>query len=120
VPTFLLAFLVIMPLAVTSATSDPLTWLVNLGVAGIVIVLLVTGQLRTKAEVSNLQAQIQSQAKLIEGFQTQLNNSTLPALTKFVQFAETIPENNHEIRSDIADLAKLMHELARQAREGGS
>jgi len=105
-------------LATTSASGDPLTWLVNLGVAGVVIALLVTGQLRTKSEVENLQAQIAQQAHLIEGFQNQLTGNTIPALTKFVQLAETIPANTAQMQADMEEVTRALQDLLNKAEEG--
>ena len=44
--------------ALEATSADPVAWLVNYGVAGVVIALLVTGFLRTKAEVQGLQKQV--------------------------------------------------------------
>ena len=84
------AYAALVALAATAST-DPLAWLVNLGVAGVVIVLLVTGQLRTKAEVENLKEEIAAKDKVIEAFQLQLTGHTLPALAQSARVLEAIP-----------------------------
>ena len=121
----LLYLLQVPPLdAVAAASTDPLTWLANLGRAGIVIVLLVTGQLRTKAEVTGLTAQNEGQAKLIEGFQLQLTEHTLPALAKFV---EVFDANNHHMedlveqvrrtQDEVRDVSRALNELTRNQQQ---
>lgn len=83
--------------AETSATTDPLTWLINLGVAGIVIVLLVTGQLRTKSEVLHLLDEIAAKDKVIEAVQTQLLSQTLPALANSTRVIEAVPTTENAL-----------------------
>jgi len=80
------------PLAdATGGSADPVAWLINYGVAGIVIALLVTGQLRTKSEVKGLESQIAAKDKVIDAFQAQLTGHTLPALTQSARVLEAIP-----------------------------
>lgn len=99
--------------------SDPFTWLVNLGVAGIVIVLLVTGQLRTKAEVEHLLAEIEAKDKVIDAVQTQLLGSTLPALAQSTRVMEAIPANERSLMDQLArtqaDAAALITRMERLA-----
>jgi hypothetical protein len=100
-----------------SATNDPLAWLINLGVAGIVIVLLITGQLRTKSEVDRLERvnvdqkdsyekqltdkdrqladkerQLDKRDVLIEALREQLTNRTIPALARVGDVVAAYPQ----------------------------
>lgn len=104
----LLLILSVVVLA-TANSSDPLTWLVNFGVAGIVIVLFVTGQIRTKAEVENLKSDIAAKDELIKAFQAQLMGHTLPALERSAQVLEAIPSSE---RSLYSQLTRAQHEVA--------
>lgn len=110
----------LVPLADTPA-NDPLTWLVNLGVAGIVIVLLVTGQLATKSEVNQLKAQIETKDRLIEAFQSQLTGHALPALAQSTRVLEAIPASALlvELRRVRAETEALVVRLE-AAHEGGA
>lgn len=106
--------------ALETTVSDPLTWLVNLGVAGIVIVLLVTGQLRTKWEVNALMKQIADQEQVIRDFQDALIGKTLPALARSAQVLEAIPSSErglqddlHQTRGEMAELIARLEQLAR-------
>lgn len=103
-----------------TTVSDPLAWLVNLGVAGIVIVLLVTGQLRTKWEVNALDKRIADQDKVIKEFQDALIGQTLPALARSAQVLEAIPSSErglqdelHQTRGDMAELISRLERLAK-------
>lgn len=119
----LLSFLIFTTLESTAAT-DPLGWLVNLGVAGVVIVLLVTGQLRTKSEVTHLEAEIASKDKVIEAFQLQLTGHTLPALARSARIFEAIPASEtallvelRKARTEASDLASRLEVLAERSDE---
>lgn len=112
-------------LLVATASSDPLTWLVNFGVAGIVIVLFVTGQIRTKAEVENLKSDIAAKDELIKAFQAQLMGHTLPALERSAQVLEAIPSSERSLYSqltraqqEVAALSDRLSELAKGPNNG--
>lgn len=107
-------------LAGTTPVSDPLAWLVNLGVAGIVIVLLVTGKLRTGKEVEHLLAELAAKDQLIAAFQQQLTGTTLPALARSTAVLEAIPSSERvmhqqlrQAQQEVADLARSIERLAR-------
>lgn len=114
----LFSFLVLPPLAASSAAEDPFTWLINLGVAGIVIVLLITGKLRTGKEVEYLLTEIAAKDELIKAFQTQLMGQTLPALTRSTQVLEAIPTSERSMydalsksQEEVLTLTKRLHDL---------
>ena len=81
----------------TTPTTDPLAWLINLGVAGIVIVLLVTGKLRTGKEVEHLLEEISAKDQVITAFQQQLTGTTLPALERSTKVLEAIPASDRAL-----------------------
>jgi len=99
----------------TAESVDPIAFLVNYGVAGVVIGLLVTGQLRTKFEVRGLERQIEAKDQVISEFQAQLSTNTLPALARSAQILETFPaserEAYREMRQASAGIAQLIQEL---------
>ena len=101
-------------------TSDPLVWLVNLGVAGIVIVLLVTGQLRTKSEVDHLLAEIAAKDRVIDAVQTQLLGQTLPALAQSTRVIEAVPASEaalvEELRRTQVEAVNLITRMERLGR----
>lgn len=109
------------PLAAQS--DDPITWLINLGVAGIVIVLLITGQLRTKAEVDHLLSEIAAKDRVIEAVQTQLLSNTLPALAHSTRVMEAVPANEQALVEQLQrtqeEAKALIGRMERLARGGG-
>lgn len=84
---------------------DPVTFLVNYGVAGIFLALLATGQFRTKAEVISLQKVVEERAKALaemrgelaakeqalQALMLQITQQTLPSLTQTAKLVERIP-----------------------------
>lgn len=97
----------------SSATSDPLTWLINLGVAGIVIVLLITGKLRTGKEVEHLLEEIASLKQVLSATQAQLTGHALPALAKSAEALESIPTNQlATVQEQVMELSKQVSKLA--------
>lgn len=76
-------------LAVLATSADPMTWLINFGAVGVVLVLLVTGQLRTKAEVAAIQKiaeeryeEIQRKNQALDDLVNQITHGLLPQLTR--------------------------------------
>lgn len=101
------------------ATSDPLSILVNYGALGIFLVLVATGQFRTKYEVQRLEKQIDrmhneiaGKDELIRAFQMQLTGHTLPALAQSARVFEAIPTS----RADIEELSRVRDEAAALAK----
>jgi hypothetical protein len=101
----------------TGPTTDPLAWLVNLGVAGIVIVLLVTGKLRTGKEVDHLLEEIAAKDQVIAAFQLQLTGTTLPALARSAQVLEAIPASDRALHQRLRDAQEQVAHLARQLEQ---
>lgn len=102
--------------------TDPFTWLINLGVAGIVLVLLITGQLRTKAEVDHLMSEIAAKDRVIEAVQKELLGTTLPALTQSTRVLEAIPASERalvdELRRAQSEAKDLTSRMERMVRDG--
>jgi uncharacterized protein YlaN (UPF0358 family) len=92
----LLAYLAAME---TTAPTDPIAWLVNYGVAGVVIALLVLGRLRTKSEVDGLkEANEQLRTDLLAeraanaALVTQMTNHTLPQMAHLAEVLDRVPQ----------------------------
>lgn len=100
----------LVPMA-SSTAADPLVILLNYGIAGVMIILFTTGQIRTKSEVADLRATIQEQSRLIEAMRAQLTGQTLPALTRSAQVLEALPSTEQalvvELRRTVARLEEL-------------
>lgn len=97
---WLLVAPVVNPMAVGEASaSDPISWLINYGVAGVIIILLVTGQLRTKAEVEGLKAELTKKDESITAKDAALTalvtqlTTFLPQLAKVGDVVEALPRN---------------------------
>jgi hypothetical protein len=97
--------------------ADPLAWLVNLGVAGIVIVLLVTGKLRTGKEVEHLLDEIAAKDQVIAAFQQQLTGTTLPALARQAQVLEAIPTSDRALHKELLEAQAQVAELVQRMKE---
>lgn len=77
--------------------TDPISWLVNYGVAGIVVALLVTGRLRTKAEVDGLreelgkaQGAVQERDLAMTALVQQVTQHTLPQMGQIADVLDRI------------------------------
>lgn len=97
-----------------SGGTDPLTYLTGLGFPGIIIALLLTGQLRTKTEVERLIAENESKDAIITSkdrqiavIQDGLVKDVIPALTKSTQILESMSSDN----SLISQLAHAHQEI---------
>lgn len=119
------AVLTATPLISVLATDsfDPVTWLVNYGVAGVVLALLVTGRLRSKQEVDGLTRQVaeaeeraRQAAIALQAMMQQVTTHTLPQLSQITRVVESLPERKE------SDLMNRLEDLARriEAAEGGS
>lgn len=104
----------------TAADADPVAILLNYGALGILVVLVLTGQLRTKAEVRALEKQIEHQAaeiaakdELIRAFQLQLTGHTLPALAQTARVIESVPDSESAMVARLSDLTARLEELAK-------
>lgn len=108
--------LVPIPMADT-VSSDPITFLVNYGVAGIVVVLLVLGKLRTKAEVDGLikandqlREDLKLRDKAIYDLTLTITNHTLPSLTA-VADKTTETEVLSQVLTRMGDLTARLEDL---------
>lgn len=107
------AWFMLAPVAADAPSgSDPVSWLINYGVAGVIIILLVTGQLRTKAEVEGLKAElikkdesITAKDAALTALVTQLT-TFLPQLAKVGDVVEALPKNGD------AQLATVLREIS--------
>lgn len=102
------------------SSADPTAILVNYGFGGVMILLVITGQLRTKSEVQNLQRQIDDYRAIIQGFQAQANQA-VPALARSAQVLEAIPNKEagflDEIRQTETRMVALVARLEAAARK---
>lgn len=112
-------------------SSDPVSLLIGYGPLGIFLVLLATGQFRTKYEVHRAEAQVDrltddikhlraenaAQAELIRAFQMQLTGHTLPALAQSARVFEAVPTAETEaltqMRTVLADLTQQIESLGK-------
>jgi hypothetical protein len=99
--------------------SEPFTFLFNYGVAGIVIVLLVTGHLRTKAEVAGLQKALDDATErerqkdiALANLMLQITQHTVPQLRDLARVVEALPPQQSEV-----DSTTLIDELRRRLDE---
>lgn len=106
--------------AETGPATDPYSFLVNYGALGIIIILIATGQFRTKAEVQRLESQNNEYREIIKSFQIQLTTQTLPALSKSAQVLEAIPDKEtamfEELRSTQAQTKEILSRLENLSR----
>ena len=99
-------------LVLASASSDePYMILINYGALGVIIVLIVTGQFRTKAEVTRLEEQNKEYRDIIKAFQMQLTTSTLPAMSKSAQVLEAIPDKETAMFEELKATQKATKEI---------
>jgi hypothetical protein len=104
-----------IPYVVSAAAAnfDPATWLVNYGIAGIIIGLLVTGQLRTKAEVAAIQKIADQRLEQIERKDAALAalieqiTRTLPQLGQLATVIDSLPSQVQSHNKETEILAKL-------------
>lgn len=111
-PAFLVA------LASDPAPTDPLTLLIGYGPLGIFLILLATGQFRTKYEVQGLEKQVEqlvaelhAKDELIRAFQIQLTGHALPALAQTARVFEAFPNTETDA---LGEIKRLQEQLAEQ------
>lgn len=116
------------------ATGDPVSILIGYGPLGIMLVLLATGQFRTKYELQGRDKQIASLERLVadqaaeigrlhteahqkdelnRAFQMQLTGHALPALAQSARAFEAIVPTN-ESDAPLGEVKRLLDELAAQ------
>lgn len=83
--------------AAADTATDPLSLLTGLGPAGIIIVLLVVGKLRTEGEVKRLEVELDRKDQVIEAKDAQLAalqdgivGQAIPALTRYTDTVEQV------------------------------
>lgn len=88
----------IMLPAFAADTPDPTAWLINYGVAGVVIALVVAGRLRTKSEVDGLKdalaeyrADLLAERSASAALVSQLTNHTLPQMAQLADVLDRVP-----------------------------
>lgn len=101
------------------SAADPVGFLVNYGVAGIVIILLVTGQLRTKAEVSGLQKALEEAVErekqkdlALANLVQQITQHVLPGLNNLAGVVEALPASTASESDSKRQIAELRRRLA--------
>lgn len=101
-----------------SAGSDPVSWLINYGVAGVIIILLVTGQLRTKAEVANLEKQVAAKDEQIAAKDAALTalvtqlTTFMPQLAKVGDVVEALPKQAEiQLAAVVRDLSAKLDDI---------
>lgn len=116
------AWLMISPM-VAEAGTDPVSWLVNYGVAGVIIILLVTGQLRTKAEVEGLKSELTKKDESITAKDAALTalvtqlTTFLPQLAKVGDVVEALPKSGDTQLAAV--LARISAKLDDIESDGG-
>lgn len=111
--------LLLIVLAATDS-ADPVAWLVNYGVAGIVILLLVTGQLRTKAEVAAIQkiaddrlVDLRQKDEALGNLIAQLS-ALLPQLARVGEIIEQMPNSAEaQLRVEVDRLGAKLDDIQR-------
>jgi hypothetical protein len=107
----------VAPLAADGA-SDPVSWLLALGPGGIFAALIITGQLRTKAEVDNLKEEIAKRDRTIDQLATGVTGAAMPALAHATRLVEqTKPKGDEAL---IERMERLMTALEESADDGDS
>lgn len=96
--------------SVWALETDPIAFFVNYGVAGIVILLLLTGQLYTKPAYQALEKQNSQLADALKAVTNAASGQAIPAMAKTleVQRSAGLPYG------DIKDLLSRLEELARE------
>lgn len=86
-----------MTIAVDQPLSDPVGWLLNLGVAGIWLVAFITGKVRPGKEVESLEARLQDKDKVIASKDAQIASlsasimqQAVPAIVRATQVMERL------------------------------
>lgn len=87
----------IIVIAATEPLNDPITWLTNIGVAGIWLIMFIIGKVRTEKEVASLEVRLAMKDKIIEqkdgqisSLQAGLVEKAIPALVRSTQILEQL------------------------------
>lgn len=99
----------------SSEAPEPWNLLVNYGALGIMLLLVATGQFRTKAEVQRLEEQNREYREIIKAFQMQLTTQTIPAMSKSAAVLEALPDKEsamlEELRATQAETRAILDRL---------
>lgn len=95
----------------TAVAPDPMSVLINYGFGGLMILLIILGQLRTKAEVESLKEINAEQREIIRTFQNQMSTQTLPAMARSAQVLEAIPSKEAEMLDELKETHRAMSTL---------
>lgn len=116
--------------------NDPFTYLTGLGFPGIIIALLLTGQLVPKGVIDRMSKDLDRKDEIIKAkdeqiaaLQAGLVDKAIPALTRSTQVLERLPSSvKHSenavlerldqvsgLQSDMADLARKLESLVRES-----
>lgn len=84
-------------LAADQPLADPVGWLINLGVAGIWLIMFITGKVRPGKEVDGLEARLALKDKIIEAKDVQIASlqagileQAVPAIVRSTQIMERL------------------------------
>lgn len=90
-------------IASVEPANDPLTWLTNVGVAGIWLILFVAGRIRSEKEVKRLETELDKKDLIIQQkdeqlvkLQDSIIQQAIPALTRSTQALEHIVVENRK------------------------
>jgi hypothetical protein len=113
--------LFLLPLAVDGA-SDPISWLLNFGAVGVVLILVLTGQLRTKSEVTDRDKQILEKDEKIAKQDAALValvqqlTSFMPELIKVGEIVEALPKASEpQLVGLLQDISVRLNEIQGKA-----
>lgn len=100
----------------TESVDNPVTWLANLGTAGVWLICTITGVVPSKGEVRILQAQltraeeqIDRHAQLIEALRDQMTTRTVPTLARVAEVvADREPDRVDRLEQLFARIEKRL------------
>lgn len=109
--------------AMEAATFDPTSWLVNYGIAGVVIALVIMGRFRTKQEVDGLKEQLVAAQKAVlderaanSALVTQITQHTLPTLERLGSLVNEMPKTSEsDLLSRLDVLTRKIEDVQRKA-----
>lgn len=110
----------------TSNLQDPLTYLVDLGPIGVIIVLFVTGMLYPKSTVDRLIEENKAKDEIIKSkdeinnrLQESLTDKAIPALTRSTLILESLPNSERQSLEEVRVLQARLADLVASLNRGG-
>lgn len=86
-----------MMLATDQPLSDPVSWLINLGTAGVMLILFITGKVRSGKESESLEGRLAVKDRIIEqkdaqiaALQAGILEQAVPAIIRATQVIERL------------------------------